>query len=178
MKRSSARLVIGLLAFALVLAGAYILYQRLDPAAPQGEQQGAAPAPDFTVEDAEGNAVRLSDMEGEPVVLNFWASWCPPCAGEMPEFQRAFQSKGDGVRFMMVNMTGSRGETKRTAQTFAAEAGYTFPVYFDTRGEAACVYRVTGIPATYFISRRGEVLRSVVGPLTEQALRDGIALIQ
>ncbi|MBP3544577.1 MAG: TlpA family protein disulfide reductase, partial [Lachnospiraceae bacterium] len=70
------------------------------------------PAPDFTVIDAEGNEVKLSDMRGKPVVVNFWASWCGPCKMEMPEFEEVYKELGDEVHFMMVNLTDGWQETQ------------------------------------------------------------------
>jgi len=129
---------------------------------------------DFTVTDAAGNAVRLSDMEGRPVVLNFWASWCPPCRAEMPEFNLVHGELGDEVVFMMVNLTGSNGETVSSASKFVRDSGYGFPVYYDTTGQAGDAYGIRSIPATYFIDGTGKVVSSQVGTLSEAALRRGI----
>ena len=130
---------------------------------------------DFTVTDAAGNAVKLSDLRGKPVVLNFWASWCPPCRQEMPEFDKVYGEMGGDIQFMMVALTDGARETVATASKFVGDSGYGFPVYFDTLGQAANAYGIRSIPATYFIDSAGKVVSSQVGALSEAALRRGIA---
>ena len=113
-----------------------------------GETEGEAAntAPDFTVQDGEGNSVKLSDFFGKPIVLNFWASWCPPCKAELPDFEDACKKYDGEVVFLMVNMTDNQMETVEVAKAFVAEQGYTFPVYFDTQYEAAYLYGLSSIP--------------------------------
>lgn len=131
-------------------------------------------APDFTVYDAKGKKVRLSDFEGTPVVLNFWASWCPPCKAEMPDFQEAYETWGDDVVFLMVNMTDGRTETMETAQALIADQGYTFPVYYDKKLDAAQAYQVASIPCTYFIDEDGYLVSQQVGIISAHKLEKGI----
>ena len=135
------------------------------------------PAPDFTVVDAQGNEIRLSDFLGKPVVVNFWASWCGPCKSEMPAFQQAWEQYGDRVQFLMVNMTDGSRETLGTAQDFLATQEYTFPVYFDTMQEAAIAYGVTSIPTTCFISAQGGLVARISGALSLRTLEKGLSLI-
>ena len=92
-------------------------------------------APDFTVYDADGNEVHLSDFRGKPVVLNFWASWCGPCKMEMPDLEKAYQEYGDQIQFMLVDLTDGSQETVEKASAFIKEQGYTFPVFYDTAME-------------------------------------------
>ena len=134
-------------------------------------------APDFTVTDREGNPVKLSDFFGKPIVLNFWASWCGPCQYEMPELEMAYQELGDDVEFLMVNLTDGYSETVSSAKRFLENAGYTFPVYFDTMIDAAQVYQIYSIPCTYFLDRNGSLVTRNVGMITGDALRQGIDLI-
>ena len=134
-------------------------------------------APDFTVYDAEGNPVKLSDFRGKPVVLNFWASWCPPCKAEMPDFQDEFEVQGKDVQFLIINMTDGERETVKTASDYIAQQGYTFPVFFDTKYAAANAYQVRSIPATYFIDAEGYVVAQFTGAMNAEQLRQGIALI-
>ena len=134
-------------------------------------------APDFTVYDAQGNPHKLSDFRGKPVVLNFWASWCPPCKAEMPDFEEAYQSRGEDIHFVMVNLTDGQSETVATASQFLAESGYTFPVYFDTQGQAATVYGIQSIPTTFFIDAEGKIVAAGSGKLDAASLWQGISLI-
>lgn len=82
-----------------------------ETAPPETEDPNKNTAPDFPVLDADGNIVRLSDMFGKPVVINFWATWCPPCKRELPDFYRLCREYGDRVVFMMVNLTDGRRDT-------------------------------------------------------------------
>lgn len=181
----------------LVLAG--VLYSRLAgdaevlaaeptpaPAAASGSQpDGSAAtgeaaqvaAPDFTVYDAEGGAVHLSDFLGQPVVLNFWASWCGPCQSEMPAFDALAAEYDDRVAFLMVNLTDGYQETQASAESFIEEQGYTFPVYFDLDADAAATYGVYGIPVTFFIDAQGHAVAQARSAIDEQTLRTGLSMI-
>lgn len=134
-------------------------------------------APDFTVQDINGDTVSLSDYKGTPVVLNFWASWCGPCKGEMPDFQKAFQTYGDKIQFMMVNMTDGGQETVDTASAFISKSDFTFPVFFDTDGSGATAYEVYSIPTTFFIDENGNVSAYSSGMIDENTLEKGIGMI-
>ena len=127
-------------------------------------------APDFTMLDKDGNQVKLSDLVGKPIVLNFWASWCPPCKAEMPDFEQAYQKYGDDVVFVMLNLTDGYSETIATAKAHIAAYGYTFPVYFDTMGEGGYFYEVSAIPQTCFINDRGQLVSTMVGMLDGETL--------
>ena len=134
-------------------------------------------APDFTVYNKEGNPVRLSDMIGKPIVLNFWASWCGPCKMEMPDFEEAYREMGDDVVFMIVNLTDGTYETMASAQSFINSMGYTFPVYFDLTEDAAYTYGIVSIPTTYFIGVRGDLVAYAQGALDYETLLYGISMI-
>ena len=137
----------------------------------------AAAAPDFTVYNAQGEPVKLSDYRKKPVVLNFWASWCGPCQREMPDFETAWQKYGDEVVFLMVNLTDGYQETVETASSLIAEKGYTFPVCYDTDMDAATVYGVQSIPTTYFIDAKGAVVNRYTGSMDLKTLEEGIRQI-
>lgn len=133
-------------------------------------------APDFTVYDANGNAVRLSDYFGKPIVLNFWASWCGPCKHEMPAFQQKYQELGDEIQFLMVNMTAY--DTQADAQALLNANGYTFPVLYDLNGAAGRAYGVTSFPTTYFIDADGNLITGAIGAISAATLQKGIDMIR
>ena len=180
------KLIFAILGFAALMAGAALAYNALGKKVqPEFEltqdnsqqTQQQEQAPDFTVTDEEGNAFRLSDMRGKPVVLNFWVSWCPPCREEMPDFDKQYAQLGDEVQFMMVDCVGG-SETVQSGARFIREQGYGFPVFFDTKGEAAAAYGISGIPATYFIDAEGNLVSGRVGMLSGAMLQAGIGSIQ
>lgn len=132
---------------------------------------------DFTVYDKDGNPVKLSDMKGMPVVLNFWASWCPPCKAEMPDFDEIAKQYEGKVAFMMVNLTDGQSETQSSAQAFIDSMGYTFPVYFDLDSDAAYAYGIQSIPNTFFIDSDGNLVAYVDQMIDGDTLRRGISMI-
>ncbi len=129
--------------------------------------------PDFTVYNAEGKEVKLSDFGGEPMIVNFWASWCPPCKAEMPDFQDAFEEYGDEIRFVMINVT-TWEQAPGDADAFLESTDYTFPVYYDRKGEAAEAYGIESIPQTLFISAEGKMLGWEEGMVSESKLQSYI----
>ena len=199
MDKNKRVLLIIVLVLALVLGGAGLLYRQLSagytpeqlslaggaqvPAANSPAAESAAEteqtqtAPDFTVYDARGNAVKLSDYFGKPIVLNIWASWCSPCRSEMPDFDAAHETLGDQVQFLMVNMTDGSRETVDTAAKFIADVGYSFPVLYDKDMDAASVYGVYSIPCTYFIAADGTAVAKARGAIDEDTLQKGIGMI-
>ena len=184
-------LILIVLALVLLIAGASVLYSRLgENWAPEqlavaettateetGTEPPRVPAPDFTVYDAEGNGVKLSDYFGKPIILNFWASWCGPCKMEMPDFNEKSQELAGEVQFLMVNMTDGSRETVETASAFIEEQGYTFPVFFDTTSEAAYTYGAYSLPTTYFIDAEGFAIAQATGAIGADTLQQGIDLI-
>ncbi len=141
------------------------------------ESQELVMAPDFTVYDADGNAVSLSDFIGKPTVINFWASWCGPCQMEMPDFDEKYQELGEEVNFFMVNMTDGSRETIETAKKFIEDTGYSFPVYYDTDMDAAMTYGVNSLPSTYFIDAEGHAIARGQGAIDAETLQYGIDMI-
>lgn len=127
-------------------------------------------APDFTVYDKEGNPVSLSDFEGKPVIINFWATWCGYCVGGMPNYQKLFEKYGDDVVLMMINVTDGQSETKEDAMAFIEEKGYTFTVYYDTDLSATHTYGAYSLPATGFVTKSGVYAGGQIGSMPEETL--------
>jgi thiol-disulfide isomerase/thioredoxin len=146
--------------------------------ASQAQEEEKTKAPDFTVLNADGASAKLSDFIGKPVVLNFWASWCPPCKGEMPEFNEVYQDVGQDVAFMMVDLVDGQRETKEKGAQYVKDQGYSFPVYFDTNQDAANTYGIMSIPTTIFIDKDGYVVTGAQGAIDAEALRKGIDMIK
>jgi cytochrome c biogenesis protein CcmG/thiol:disulfide interchange protein DsbE len=130
---------------------------------PPAPQVGFA-APDFTLETRDGGAIRLSDLRGQVVVLNFWATWCPPCRAEMPALQQVYAKYRD-QGFAVLAVDVAEGEAQVTP--FADQQGLTFPILLDRDGSVSNLYQVRAMPSTYFVDRSG-VIRQVTlgGPMT------------
>ena len=170
------KILILVLLAAVVVVGAIVFMGQPEAKAPQVSAEAADPnsAPDFTLYDLDGNTCRLSDFQGQPVVLNFWASWCGPCKAEMPDLEAAYQTYGEQVRFVMVNLTDGSSETVESASTYIASQGYSFPVYYDVEMEGAMAYSVYAIPVTYFIDSNGVIRATNEGMISANALEDNI----
>lgn len=125
------------------------------------------PAPDFTLVGADGTRHRLSDYRGRPVVINFWATWCPPCRAEMPALDQAYhQHREAGLLVIGVNMQ----ESREVVQAFRESLGVHFPFALDEKGAVSRQYQVRGLPTTFFIAPDGTVAVRWTGMLTEEAL--------
>lgn len=152
--------------------------EKIEETAKETEEKEESKAPDFTVVNANDEDVLLSELTGKPIVLNFWASWCSPCKSEMPTFQKVYETYGDEVEFVIVNLTDGSRETKESAMDFISENKYTFPVYFDVNQNAAYAYSVSSIPTTYFINSNGNIAAYSQGALDEETLLKGIDMIR
>ncbi len=125
------------------------------------------PAPDFTLPTLAGGQVTLSDLRGQPVVLNFWASWCGPCRAEMPELQRLHDRLGEaGMAVLGVN----QGESPDTAAAFLEKLGLSFPVALDQRTGVSQQYLVNSLPTTFFIDREGVIRSTFIGPMSDAVI--------
>jgi cytochrome c biogenesis protein CcmG/thiol:disulfide interchange protein DsbE len=129
------------------------------------------PAPDFSLTTFKGNTISLADLHGKPVVINFWASWCPPCKIEAPLIERTWRAyKSRGLIFLGVNIQ----DRKEDALDYMREFNITYPNGPDPSGEIAIDYGVSGLPVTFFVSRNGEVVRRWVGAIEKNVLTSSI----
>ncbi len=129
-------------------------------------------APDFTLDDLEGGKVRLSDLRGSAVFINFWATWCPPCRAEMPEIEAVHQKyKDKGVVVIGVDIM----ESESTVRRFIQQGGYTWTFAMDTSGEVSAQYNINAIPTSYFIDREGIIRAVNIGAMTKRAMEDKLA---
>jgi cytochrome c biogenesis protein CcmG, thiol:disulfide interchange protein DsbE len=130
-------------------------------------------APEISLVDTNGREFTLSELRGRPVILNFWATWCPPCKAEMPAMQRAYRDYGEEVIFLAVNSTNQ--DSLPAVRQFVDALDITFPVLLDDLGTAANTYRISSLPSTYFIGKDGVINEVVIGgPMAEALLRSRI----
>ena len=162
----------------LILGGFWIWWSRV-PAGVAASQPESIPlkghpAPDFTLQTPEGETIALSDLRGKAVVLNFWATWCPPCRAEMPELQAAWEAYESGG---LVVLGVNQAEDAAAVQAYRQELGLTFPVVLDSQYEAANLYSVNSLPTTFFIDRDGVIRDIVVGQMNAALLSERIKTI-
>lgn len=129
------------------------------------------PAPDFSLTTFEGAKISMEDLRGKPVIINFWASWCPPCRIEAPLLERTWRAyKNRGLIFLGINIQ----DRKEDALSYIREFDVTYPNGPDPTGEITIDYGVSGLPVTFFISRKGEVVRRWVGAVEPGVLISSI----
>jgi peroxiredoxin len=161
----------------LLITGAWIWMSRLTPdditsssiAIPKEGFQ----APNFTLETSNGETIILSDLLGKPIVINFWASWCPPCRAEMPALQSTFEENQElDLIILAVNTTNQDSIEK--AVSFAEEFELTFPILFDRDGSVSRLYQTSALPTTYFINREGIIEKVIIGGPMSEALLESV----
>lgn len=158
MKRFPARLTLAV--FSLLMAWGR-------PASADLSAMVGKPAPPMSLETVDGAAVSLESLKGKGVILNFWATWCPPCKVEMPELEKTHRDGADdGIVVVGVNYQ----QEADTVRKYIQEASLSLPVVLDSNGEVSRKYHVTALPTTFFIDREGVVAGFFVGPLTAETL--------
>ncbi|WP_153720638.1 redoxin domain-containing protein [Sporosarcina cascadiensis] len=143
----------------------------------QAEEEGLeqySPAPDFTLETLAGETVTLSELKGKKVILNFWATWCPPCKAEMPHME-SFYSKlteEDQVELIAVNVTESEKLGISEVENFVESYKLSFPIPLDETAQVTHTYGVFSMPTTFMIDTKGRIAQKVIGPLDEKTLNE------
>ena len=139
----------------------------------QGQTPDQGLAPDFSLNDLNGQRVTLSQYRGKPVMLNFWASWCGPCRIEIPEIQSLYEAHAgdDSSVILAVNF----GEPAATVRAFVQENKLSFRVLIDEDSTISRLYRVQGIPATLFVNKQGRIVETHLGPLTRAEAEKSLA---
>ena len=128
-------------------------------------------APDFTLETLEGESVTLSGLRGKAILLNFWATWCPPCRAEMPAFHEAFSDYED-KDFVILAVNATLQDNPNDITNFVSEFGLSFPIALDVEGEANRLYQVQSLPTSFFIDKEGIISEVVIGgPIAEALIR-------
>lgn len=136
-------------------------------------------APDFNLTTLDGKTVKLSDYQGKKVILNFWATWCPPCRAEMPHMQAYYeeQAAADNVEILAVNLTEKDHGLKKI-KTFKKEYGLSFPIPMDEQGETGSLYQAVTIPTSYIVDEQGRVQTKFVGPMDQATIEKIISNIE
>lgn len=128
-------------------------------------------APDFKLKTLDNKEVKLSDYKGKKVILNFWATWCPPCKAEIPDLIKFYEDfKDKDVVILGVDLTQSE-KSQNAVADFLKSYGITYPVALDTDGTASKMYQVTGIPTSYIIDTQGIIRDIIVGPMDFEGMK-------
>lgn len=169
----------GLMALLLALGVAWIAYSRV-PAErvtarsdrPPAPQAGFA-APDFTLETRDGETISLIDLRGQVILVNFWATWCPPCRAEMPAIQQVYEQYRDqGFTVLAVDV----GEGDAQVAAFVDKRELTFPILMDRDARVAARYQVKAMPSTFFIDREGIIQEVTLGgPMTASFIQSQVS---
>lgn len=133
-----------------------------------------APAPDFTLTTLDGKKASLGDFRGKVVLLNFFATWCPPCRAEMPDLEATYKElKGKGLEIVAIDLQ----EDNATVSGFTKSLGLTFPILLDRGADVFGQYHITGLPTTFFIDRDGVIREFVIGGLNKKIIMEKLGKI-
>ena len=126
-------------------------------------------APDFELKDYLGNSFKLSDFKGKPVLINFWATWCPPCRAEMPEIEAAYHKyQKDGLVVLGIN----NRESDSTVKKYVEDGGFHWPMPMDYEGSVIGIYGVAAYPTSFFIDKQGFIVATQIGGMDKKGLED------
>ncbi|UAL47937.1 redoxin domain-containing protein [Sutcliffiella horikoshii] len=140
------------------------------PGVDLGEVQEGNQAPDFTLTTLEGEELKLSDYRGKKVILNFWATWCPPCKAEMPHMQSFYEENHEEVEVIAVNLTNmDKGE--EAINSFVEDYELTFAIPLDEAGDIGMQYQAFTIPTSYAIDEDGIIQKKIIGPMDEAMMK-------
>lgn len=165
----------------LILALAVIIVNIWKPGVSLGDKKAAPAAavtgiaegnmaPDFELGLASGETVKLSDYRGKKVILNFWATWCPPCKAEMPHMQKYYEKNKDkDMTILAVNLT-ALDKGRDAIDQFVKDYGLTFPIALDEKNKVGTEYQALTIPTSYIISPDGIITKKYVGPMDEDTM--------
>lgn len=186
-----------ILIFVLVIGGGYYFTEKFgdeeiapvveapqEEAGDEGSSEGAVASdaiaefkvktpftPEFSIQNGDGEDVSISEYRGKKVIINFWASWCPPCIREMPEFQALHNELDEEETILLaINLTDGQRETRTLADNFLKENNLDLNVLYDTVGNAFFEFNVTSIPQTFFLDEEGTVQYSILGMTDKETL--------
>ncbi|MBT2573594.1 TlpA family protein disulfide reductase [Bacillus sp. ISL-51] len=152
----------------IVCAALFILAAAWMPEAKAAGKQ-AVPAV-FMMKTIEGDDISIPN-KGRKTILHFWTSWCPPCKKELPQFQTYYENHhSDQVSLVTVNLVNAE-QNKQAVQNFINQHHLTFPIVLDSRGELMKEYRIITIPTSFLLNEKGEIEKTVVGPMTAAQLK-------
>ena len=170
----AALLVLVMLALAVLLLRNVAVPERtVSVVGAEAAALGSEVAPDFALQTLDGKAVRLSDYKGQVVLINFWATWCPPCVREIPRLVRVSETYRDqGLVVLGINTT-FQDDRGKVAQ-FVRDQGISYPVLLDETGEVGQIYPARLMPTTYLIDRSGRIVHTKVGEVDEATLSEQV----
>ncbi len=152
-------------------------YTAAEPATQVSSQTGITvgkTAPQFSLKDTDGNTVQINAAKTKQVfVINFWATWCPPCREEMPELEKFYKTYGDKVEFFGID----EQEPADKVNTFIHDNAYTYPILLDTSGEIGQLFKVRAIPTTVIIDKNGTIVYRKSGGVTADELKNALAKV-
>jgi cytochrome c biogenesis protein CcmG/thiol:disulfide interchange protein DsbE len=158
----------------LICGAGWIWYSRPIATEPHGGQlvmpHAGFQAPDFELQTLDGKTIKLSDLRGQAVIINIWATWCPPCRAEMPALQKVYEEHRETVEILAINATYQ--DSLDTVQEFARANNLSLPILLDENGIVAESYQLRSLPTSFFIDPDGIIQEVVIGgPMSEALLQ-------